>query len=301
MVLTLIQQILVMLAMMAVGVALVRLKALDDAGVKQLSTIAMYVATPAVIVQSFAITYNAEQLVNALWMGLFYTIALVLSAAIGVVLCGKADRIGRFAVILSNSGFVGIPIIAGLLGQEYVFYVTITMAVSTFFVWTYGVLLISGDKGQVSARKILTNPAVIALAIGLVLFFAPVSLPGIVSQFLSGMANLNTGLAMIVLGANLGTSNLGLLASDRRLYKAIAVRLLVVPAVLVPVLMLMPASFEVRMVLFIVEACPAGALTSMFAQIFGGDYQYATGVVVGSTLLSMATMPIVLMLALAVL
>ena len=72
-------------------------------------------------------------------------------------------------------------------------------------------------------------------------------------------------------------------------------------SVLIPLLMLMPVSPEIRMVLFIVEACPAGAVTSMFAQIFGGDYQYATGIVVGSTLLSMATMPLVLALALAVL
>lgn len=301
MVLTLVQQIVVMLAMMAVGVVLVRVGMIDDAGVKQLSSIAMYVATPAVIVQAFAITYSAEQLVNALWMGLFYAIALVASAALAVAVCGRADRIGRYAVIFSNSGFVGIPIISGLLGPEYVFYVTITMAVSTFACWTYGVWLISGDKSQVSAKKILTNPAVIALAIGLVLFFAPVELPGMVSQFLAGMGNLNTGLAMIVLGANLGTSNLGLLVSDRRLYKAIAMRLLAVPAVLIPLLMLMPVSPEIRMVLFIVEACPAGAVTSMFAQIFGGDYQYATGIVVGSTLLSMATMPLVLALALAVL
>jgi len=301
MVLMLIQQILVMLAMMAVGAVLVRVGMVDEAGTKQLSSIALYVATPAVIIQAFAIEFDAEQLVNALWMGLFFALALVLSAVIAYMACGKADRVGQFAVIFSNSGFVGIPIISGLLGPEYVFYVTITMAVGTFALWTYGVLLMSGDKGQVSMKKIFTNPAVVALFIGLALFFAPVRLPGMVSQFLTGMGNLNTGLGMLVLGINLGSSNLGLLFTDRRLYKACAFRLLVVPAATILLCLAMPVSAEIRMVLLIVEACPCGAVTSMLAQLYGGDFQYGTGLVIVTTLLSMATLPLVLTLALAVL
>ena len=98
----------------------------------------------------------------------------------------------------------GFVIIQSLLGPEYVFYVTMTMAVGTFVLWTYGIYLMSGDMSQISFKKIVTNPAVIALAIGLVLFFAPIHLPAMVNQVLTGMANLNTGLAMLVLGANLG-------------------------------------------------------------------------------------------------
>ena len=301
MVLMLIQQILVMLAMMAVGAVLVRVGMVDEAGTKQLSSIALYVATPAVIIQAFAIEFDPEQLVNALWMGLFFTLALVVSAAIAYLVCGKADRVGQFAVIFSNSGFVGIPIISGLLGPEFVFYVTITMAVGTFALWTYGVLLMSGDKGQISMKKIVTNPAVIALFVGLALFFAPVRLPDMVAQFLTGMGNLNTGLGMLVLGANLGSSNLGLLFTDRRIYKACAFRLLVVPAVTILLCMVMPVSAEIRMVLLIVEACPCSAVTSMLAQLYGGDFQYGTGLVIVTTLLSMATMPLILTLALAIL
>ena len=301
MVLMLIQQILVMLAMMAVGAVLVRVGMVDEAGTKQLSSIALYVATPAVIIQAFAIEFDPEQLVNALWMGLFFTLALVVSAAIAYLVCGKADRVGQFAVIFSNSGFVGIPIISGLLGPEFIFYVTITMAVGTFALWTYGVLLMSGDKGQISMKKIVTNPAVIALFVGLALFFAPVRLPDMVAQFLTGMGNLNTGLGMLVLGANLGSSNLGLLFTDRRIYKACAFRLLVVPAVTILLCMVMPVSAEIRMVLLIVEACPCGAVTSMLAQLYGGDFQYGTGLVIVTTLLSMATMPLILTLALAIL
>ena len=298
MVLILIQQIVVMVLMMAVGVALIKTKTINETGVKQMSNIAMYVATPAVIIQAFAVDYNREQLMNGLWVAAFFALAMLLSAILARAVCGRADRVGQFAVVFSNTGFVGIPIIQSLLGPEYVFYVTMTMAVGTFVLWTYGIYLISGDTSMISARKILTNPAVIALAIGLVLFFAPVHLPPIVDQVLTGMANLNTGLAMLVLGANLGSSNIGLMFSDLRLYKASALRLLAVPAITLLTLFLMPCPFEIKMVMLIAEATPCGAATSMLAQMFGGDYQYATGLVIVTTLLSMVTMPLVLTLSL---
>ena len=301
MVLILVKQILVMLAMMTIGIALIKTKMLNRNGVGQLSNIAMYVATPAVIIQAFAIDYDREQLVNGLWVAAFFALALLISAVLAYVVCGRADKVGQYAVIFFNTGFVGIPIIQSLLGPEYVFYVTMTMAVGTFVMWTYGIYLMSGDMSQISARKILTNPAVIALAIGLILFFAPIHLPAVVDQVLTGMANLNTGLAMLVLGANLGMSNIGLMITDVRLYKASALRLVAVPLLVLITLFFMPVSFEVKMVMLIAEATPCDAATSMLAQMFGADYQYGTGLVIMTTLVSMITMPLLLTLALQIL
>ena len=301
MVLILIQQILVMLAMMAIGIALIKTKMLNDNGVGQLSNIAMYVATPAVIIQAFAIDYDRTQLINGLWVAVFFALAMLISAVVAYAVCGRADKVGQFAVIFSNTGFVGIPIIQSLLGPEYVFYVTMTMAVGTFVLWTYGIYLMSGDTSQISVRKIVTNPAVISLAIGLILFFAPIHLPSIVNQALTGMANLNTGLAMLVLGANLGMSNIGLMITDVRLYKASALRLVVVPLLVLVTLFFMPCPFEIKMVMLIAEATPCGAATSMLAQMFGSDYQYGTGLVIMTTLISMITMPLLVTFALQVL
>ena len=115
------------------------------------------------------------------------------------------------------------------------------------------------------------------------------------------MANLNTGLGMIILGATLGASNIGLMVTDTRLYKAIALRLVAVPLVCIPILMFMPAPYEVRMVLMIAAAAPAASATSMLALKYGGDYSYGTGLAIGTTIISMVTMPLVLALAMQVL
>lgn len=301
MVLILIKQILVMLIMMAVGVVLYKFGQINEKGIAQLSNIALYVATPCVVIQSLAIPFDANRLTSGGFVMLFYLIIFVVSVLIARVGCGKADRVGAFAVIFSNSGFVGIPLIQGLLGDEYVFYVTMTLVVGTITFWTYGTYLMSGDKNEVSVKKIVTNPNLIAVFVGLALFFLPIELPFVAVKVLQGMANLNTGLGMIILGATLGASNIGLMVTDKRLYKAIGMRLVLVPLVCIPILMFMPAPFEVRMVLMIVAAAPAASATSMLALKYGADYSYGTGLAIGTTIISMVTMPLVLALAMQVL
>jgi predicted permease len=301
MVLILIKQILVMLAMMSIGVILFKLGQLDEKGVGQLSNLALYVATPCVVIRALAIPYDADKISTGVLVMLFFLIIFAVSVVIGRFGCGKADRVGTFAVVFSNSGFVGIPLIQGILGEEYVFYVTMTMVVGTITFWTYGVLLMSGDKNEVSVKKILTNPNLIAVVVGMILFFTIDELPYVILQTLNGMANMNTGLGMVILGATLGASNIGLMIADTRLYKAIALRLVVVPLVCIPILMLMPVPFEVRMVMMIIAAAPAASATSMLALKYGGDYSYGTGLAIGTTIVSMISMPLVLALAMQIL
>ena len=301
MVLILIKQILVMLAMMSIGVVLYKIGQIDEKGVAQLSNLALYVATPCVVIRALAIPFDPAQLQTGLLVMAFFFIIFLVSIVVGRFGCGRVDRIGTFAVVFSNSGFVGIPLIQGILGDEYVFYVTMTMVIGTITFWTYGVYLMSGDKGEVSVKKILTNPNLIAVVVGMILFFTVDELPYIPQQVLNGMANMNTGLGMVILGATLGASNIGLMVTDTRLYKAIALRLVAVPLVSIPILMFMPVPFEVRMVLMIIAAAPAASATSMLALKYGGDYSYGTGLAIGTTIVSMLTMPLVLALAMRIL
>ncbi|MDO4405142.1 MAG: AEC family transporter [Atopobiaceae bacterium] len=301
MVLILIKQILVMLCMMSIGVVLYKIKQIDEKGVAQLSNLALYVGTPCVVIQSLAIDFDATRLSAGLLVMLFFLVIFAVSVLIARFGCGKPDRVGQFAVVFSNSGFVGIPLIQGILGDEYVFYVTMTLVVGTITFWTYGVYLMSGDKNEVSVKKILTNPNLLAVIIGMILFLAPFKLPYVLAKTISGMANMNTGLGMIILGATLGASNIGMMIADTRLYKAIALRLLAVPLASIPILMFMPVPSEVRMVMMIIAAAPAASATSMLALKYGADYSYGTGLAIGTTIISMITMPIVLAIAMKIL
>lgn len=300
----LITQVLAMLVMLSVGYVSYRAHLLSDAGVGDLANVVMYVASPAAMVTSFLGAFRMEKLVNAGACALLTIVILLMCALVARIFCGSEGRISRFGVIFSNTGFVGIPLVQSILGQEYVLYVTVCIAVSIFFVWTYGVYLVTGSFQEVSLAKVLTNPAVITLFLGFALFLLSVRLPDFLSVACSTLGSLNTGGAMIVLGCYLAQTRLGHMMRDLRIYKVSLLRLVVSPLLCCVLLWLLPVqliSADVKMVVLITFATPVGALCAMLSQKYGGNYEYGAGLVSLSTLLSLATMPLMLELGMMVL
>jgi len=302
----LVNQVASMFVMLAVGYALYRGGLVRDEGIGSLSNVVMFVASPALTIEAFQADFDAARLVSAAWcFGL--TLALMALAALlaKVVYRHHDDVVARFGVVFSNMGFVGIPLVQSLLGTEYIFLISSCIAAFTLFAWTYGVLLISGgDRGQVSLRKVFTNPAVLAFFVGLALYVLCVSLPVPALLAVESLGAMNTGLAMVVLDAYLAQADLGALLRDASVYKVSLLRLVLVPVACSAVLALLPeawVTFNARLVVLIAMATPLGAMTAMLASMYGADYRHAAGTVSVSTLLSLVTMPVVLTLGMAVL
>lgn len=298
----LITQIIAMFLMMAAGFALYRAHMIDDDGVAQLSNIVLYAASPALVIESFVSTeFSMERISGAVWCIVLSVVLVLISMVLTRLVYGSAQPLAQSSIIFTNCGFIGIPLVQNVLGEEYVFYVSVSMAVTTFFAWTYGVWLITQDRSQVSFKKIFTNPGVISLFLGVALYLLSVDLPEVLDVALDGLGDINGGGAMIVLGAYLAQTNVRELLRDRTVYLANFLRLIVMSLVTALVLIPAPISTAVKLVLLITFSTPSGALTAMFAQKFGGDYRYAVGLVALSTVFSLVTMPIMLAVGLAVL
>lgn len=293
-------QIAAMFLMMGIGVVLFRRKMLTNEGISQMSTLALYVATSGVILRSLAIDFDPALLGEAVVCVVLTIAFTVMSAAVARLIYRDRQRIAQLGIMISNMGFIGIPLVESVMGPEYVFYISVCIATQITLTWTYGVWLVANDTSVISARKILTNPAVVSSLVGFVLFIAPVELPGVVYETIDGMANLNEGLAMLILGSYLAQTDIRSLLRDKNLYLASFVRLIVVPALVIAVLAFVPVAVAVKMVLVIGFAAPCGAVSAMFPQLFGGDYRFGAGLVSSSTLLSLLSMPLMLAAALVV-
>ena len=77
------------------------------------------------------------------------------------------------------------------------------VALLNLFQWTYGLYLITGEKEVIHLKAVLKNPVFLGLCAGLVFFLLPVKIPGIITKTIGYMADMNTPLAMIVLGSYL--------------------------------------------------------------------------------------------------
>lgn len=299
-------QVGVMFILMMVGLCLFRLGMVTEDGVSQMADIVLYVANPAVAFNSLMGEFSPEVLGNALVVGAVAIVLLLLSVVIAQLVLPGADaqrRVSRFAVIFCNSGFVGIPLVQATLGGEYVFYVSVCNLVTIVGLWTYGVWLQSLDASKIAPRKVLTNPMIVATVLGVIFFVSSLRLPSLLQDSVNVLAEINTGLVMLVLGAYLGMSDIRVLLADRRLYLPSLLRLLAVPALSIALLALLPASMDrlILIALVIYAATPAGANTSLFAHKFNECGELGTRLVAFSTMTSVVTIPVVCAAAVALL
>ena len=296
-----ITQVVAMFIMMLIGAILYRAKLVDNTGSAQLASIALYVATPAVILQSLATSFDPDKLAAGAACFVLSFLFPALSAFVAWLFFRDRMRAAQIGIMISNMGFMGIPLVQNVLGEQYVFYISACIAAQVPLMWTYGVWLASQDRATISPKKIITNPSVIAVAIGVVLFLSSVDLGGVIKVAVADMGNLNTGLAMLVMGTYLAQTDLRSLARNRNLYAACILRLLVVPTLVIALLLFVPLDITVKLVVVIALSAPCGTVSAMFPQMFGGDYRFGAGLVSVSTLMSLIVMPALLAVSLVVL
>lgn len=298
--LIILHQILIMFLLMAAGYVLYRLGVIDNTGSAQCSGILTRLVSPCVMIHSFQRDFEPELGRTLVWLFLFS----LLGFGICIVLSGLMFRQKRFVnapdlrmcTVFTNNGFMAIPLVSAMFGQMGVFLSTVNIAASTILVWTWGVRTLSGGQGKVSLSKIFVNPGTIGFCIGLFCFLSPLKLPAIPAQAVAFVADLNTPLAMIVLGCFLAQSDLKTCLLDRKLYVLSLTRLVLFPLALLPVLLLAPVGLTAKVCLMIGFSAPSAVLAAMFAQMLHTDYLYATKIVAHSTLLSVVTMPLVIAL-----
>lgn len=203
---TLALQILVMFMLVGVGFAMFRAGKITMEGNRTIGNILVYLSLPCVIVKGLMVERTAESVLALGLSALMGFTALLVSALVARLVL-RDDAIGNFAATFSNPSFFGIPLVVSILGQEPVFYMTAYIAFMNLGQWTYGVSLLSGERGRVSLRSLVRSPFMVATLIGLVLFTTQLQLPGVVTSCLDYISALNTPLAMFAIGVYLAQSH----------------------------------------------------------------------------------------------
>ena len=202
----------------------------------------------------------------------------------------------QFGVVYGNNGFMGLPLVESVLGSGALIYGALSLAAFSLTSWTLGVLLMGGRRAF-SLKNAVLNPGVLGLAVSLVLFLTGLRFPFPIAGAISFLGDLNTPLAMVVIGAQLAASDLPAAFRQPVLYLASLLRLVVVP--LLTALLLLPLGLSPGLycALVLLSAVPTAGTTSLFAQRFGRDTAPAVQFITLSTLLSIATLPLFAVLA----
>lgn len=289
------------------GFLLRKLRLLQTEAVSVLTTVMIYVNQPALTFHSFqGATCNRQMLVDmAVTAGLAF--AVLMLGFFVFALIKKRLPIGEsrqgvfaFASIAPNCGFIGIPVLTALFPDkpEMIVYAGVFIAVFNIFSWTFGIYLLTGDKGAISLKKAALNPAVITVLVAIPFFVLDIRVARLSAQLndiIASLASMTTPVSMTILGIRLAEVRARDLLLRPSLYALSGIKLLVLPLVMLA-LSLLVSSVTLRAALVLIAAMPTAALTVAFSDRFGADSHYAACGMLTCSILSVITIPLIALL-----
>ncbi|MBO5265411.1 MAG: AEC family transporter [Ruminococcus sp.] len=286
-----------MLILIIVGIICKKTKIITDDGNKELSKLVLTVVNPIVILMAYQTDYKPQLVKNlliAFGLSILSYIILIVAAYLLIPQKdGRETQIERFSAIYSNCGFMGIPLVNALFGSEGIFYLTAFLTVFNLVVWTHGIILISGERNLKNIVKVFYSPVIISIVLGIIMFFAQIRLPDIITDSLNFISNLNTPLAMIVSGVTIADTKILKLLKKPGIYYVSFLKLILLPLILIAAFSLFNVNEQVRITVLVAASAPAAAMCTLQCIRYEKNSLYASEIFAASTILSVVTLPII--------
>ena len=197
----------------------------------------------------------------------------------------------KYGTIISNSGFLGNPMVEGIYGSEGLLYAALFMLPVRIVMWTIGIAVFLKGRKEKLWKNVLTHPCIVAIYVGVIVMVCGIQFPTFVEKTIVGISGCNTPLSMMLIGMMLAeVKPKGLI--DKTMVFYTAIRLLVIPAVVFAITAFLPLDGMLRGITVIMAGMPAPITTALLSAKYGGDEKYATGMVFLSTILSLITLPL---------
>ncbi|MCD8004883.1 MAG: AEC family transporter [Oscillospiraceae bacterium] len=291
-------QVLTLFLMMGVGFAFGKLRWFTEEASGQMTQLILYVVGPCIIITNLQLDASFQvvrtMLLAMLGMALTYIVMIPLSFLLFRKEPEDTRVVHRFGIIYANNSFMGLPLLAGVLGEDALLFGVLSMLVFSLFQWTHGVLTMGG---KLSVKSAVLNPGIISIIIGVLFFAVGFEIPSPVYNAMDFMADLNTPLAMFIIGGQMSRADIGSLIKKPKLYLCAALKLILAPALTCVLLLPLNLSPLAYCAVVVLAACPTAGMTSMFSQRFHRDESTAAQMVTLSTLLSLLTLPVFAVLA----
>lgn len=270
----------------------------------------LYITQPAMIVIGFFRERDMQILKTAaVVMVLSFLTHILFLFAVKLFFRGadkETRKVYRFGTVFANAGYMGIPLIAMVLGDAAAIYASVYIVGFNFFCWSFGALIYSEDKSFISPKKMFINAATIPTVIGIIYFVTnvhtviPTSVSGFIYDALEMLKNTVAPMSMMIIGMRLADLKLKGAFRDAYLYLGLLLRLFVFPLGAFGLILLAKLvgvnDLTAFTVVLICAATPVASATCMFAERFGSDSTSASKFVSISTILSIGTMPIMALL-----
>lgn len=281
-----------------IGIILKKKQIITEAGQKCLSGLTVNVILPCNIIVSFMGEIEITgQFFQSCTVAFLASLGIqIFSTFAGKYFFCKYDaekkNIFTYGLIVSNSSFIGIPIIDALYGSLGVLYTSLFQIPVRITMWSSGLALFTDVDRKEAYRKLVKHPCIIAIVIGIFFMICPVTLPVCVDRTMSGISKCMVPVSMLAIGAMLADSKLKQFFDPSVLYYCL-IRLVVYPLLTLGVLTLLHVDSLVTDVTVLLTAMPMAGTTAILADKYDYNSEFASQCIFVSTFLSIVTLPVV--------
>ncbi len=296
-----------MLAYAVPGFITVKLGLIKPHSISAFAVILMYVCQPSLTINSLInAEYSWDYFKQVL---IFFAVAFMLQILMISIFYfifkkkGKEDikyRIATIAVGFGNVGFMGVPLLEAIMPEEVR---AQSLMLSVMFLiglnmigWTVGLGVITQDKKYFSIKKVILNPAMVGLAIGLPIFFTGATVPAPIADMIFIVGKMSTVISMLIIGMRLATIDIKTMFGDPLLYAVVGVKQIIMPLIGMLIIWFLPLDLFVRQALFILAAAPVASIVLNFSELSGEGQKSAANFVLVGTLFSIVTIPMLSLL-----
>lgn len=291
-------QVLVLFVLIAVGYLCGRAGLVTRTAAAGMNALVLYAAIPCTLINAFALDLTAQTLRSFLTAlacavgcyALFFPLAHLLLRGGNQ----HRKRLLTLSATISNCNFMGFPLQTAVLGSMGVFYGSCYAAVTPLFIWTVGIIYLDGGLRAFRWRKALLNPGVFGIAAGLIVFFGHLTLPPLLGQAVTHLANLAVPLPMLIIGVQLSSTDLRRVVRDKAVWLTAGLRLVALPLAALAIMVTCGVRGGVLIATVIAAAAPPAVIVAMLDR---PDSTLGAEVVSLLTLCSIATMPVIVSLA----
>lgn len=301
--------ILALFIMLIVGYVSGKLKIIDSLSSKRLSKLIINVGQPALIIYNLIKTdYSSDNLglgflTLAFGLGLHIFMAILAYFAFCRFKNLDERKLSEFAVVFGNVGFIGIPILDSLFPDTGAFQGIFFNVSFQLMIWTWGIMILARKREdiKITPKKILINfgtvPSVIGIALFLLKRFDWFFIPEPILKSAGFLNNLCAPISTLIIGALLATLNWKQILGSWKVYYLCLIKLLAVPMLICGLMRLLGCGSEWILFTAAVTSMPSATTVSMLAELYDISPGYSAQAVGMTSLLSIATMPCVILFA----
>ena len=291
-----IQTVTKLIVMVFIGYLGARLGILTNERTNAITQYLTQISLPCMLLAIGFTSYSPDKASTILYGLIATCFAEGFCALLSILFIKKKDNpechVERGACYALNAGFVGGAIITSMMGSGSFFYSAGSQIAANIFTWVIMFWMISGEVNMAGFKKAWLSKTMISLAIGLVLFFLPITLPAPLTSAIDTVGSTSGPIALIIAGTGLYGLDIKKVLKRKNAYIGFVIKLLVCPLILIPFFKIFPSIPEEMLATFICCSCSCPAVLPVFALNYGHDHKYASALLAIGLVLCMLTLPL---------